>query len=100
MNTTDSPKSPRGWSSVGLKTVGDNPSLWTVTDAARLLGPPELSPAQVRQLVKIFDIPAQGKRRVTADGRSGRHARVYEAQALILAYDAIQKQRHLCEDVE
>lgn len=91
MIDSETPKRGRGWSSAGLRTVGDDPNLWTVTDAARLLGPPELSPAQVRQLVKIFNIKAQGKRRVTADGRSGRHARVYDAQSLIKAYHAIQE---------
>lgn len=86
---TDAPG--RGWSSAGLRTVGDDPNLWTVSDAARLLGPPELSVRQVRNLVKIFGIEAEGKRRVTEAGHSGRHARVYPAESFIKAYDAIQK---------
>lgn len=81
----------RGWSSDGLPTVGDDPTLWTVGDASRLLGPPQLSPAQVRELVKLFglkyDLQPVGKRRVTARGRGGRHARVYKADSLIRAYD-------------
>lgn len=81
----------RGWSSDGLKTVGDNPDLWTVADASRLLGPPDLGVREVRNLVKIFSINPVGKRRVTANGQSGRHARVYPAAEFIKAYDAIQK---------
>lgn len=81
----------RGWSSDGLPVVGDNPALWTVSDASRLLGPPHLSPAQVRELVKLFwmkyDLKPVGTRRVTARGRGGRHARVYKADSLIRAYD-------------
>lgn len=81
----------RGWTSEGLPTVGDDPSLWTIGDASRLLGPPQLSAAQVRELVKLFDLKydlrPQGKRRVTARGRGGRHARVYKADSLIRAYD-------------
>jgi hypothetical protein len=81
----------RGWSSAGLKTVGDDETLWTVTDASRLLGPPELSPAQVRQLIVMMKLEPVGKRRVTVLGRSGRHARVYRAIELIKAYDAISR---------
>lgn len=91
MTQTKPPKGSKGWSSAGLKTVGDDPKLWTVTDAASLLGPPKLTPAQVRQLVKIFSIEPEGKRRVAVDKQGGRHARVYNAQALIKAYDAIQR---------
>lgn len=81
----------RGWSSSGLPIVGDDPTLWTVGDASRLLGPPQLSPAKVRELVQLFslkyDMNPVGKRRVTARGRGGRHARVYKADSLIRAYD-------------
>jgi hypothetical protein len=45
----------------------------------------------VRNLVHIFNIEPVGKRRVTAEGQSGRHARVYEAGEFIRAYDAIQR---------
>jgi len=83
--------SKRGWSSDGLKTVGDDPELWTVADAARLLGPPDLEVREVRNLVKIFSIHPSGKRRVTSAGHSGRHARVYPASELIKAYHAIQQ---------
>lgn len=81
----------RGWSSEGLKTVGDDPALWTVSDAASLLGPPKLTPAQVRQLVKLFELEPAGKRRVTVRGCGGRHARVYQAELLIKAYDALNQ---------
>jgi len=81
----------RGWSSDGLKTVGDDEQLWTVADAAKLLGPPQPSQLQVRQLIKMLDIQPSGKRRVTPAGRPGRHARVYDAQALIKAYDALSR---------
>ena len=81
----------RGWSSTGLSTVGDDETLWTVADAATLLGPPQLSEHQVRQLIRMLDIDPVGKRRVTPYGRPGRHARVYEAQKLIKAYDALSR---------
>lgn len=81
----------RGWTSDGLPTVGDDPTLWTVSEAASLLGPPQLSPAKVRELVQLFslkyDMNPVGKRRVTARGRGGRHARVYKADSLIRAYN-------------
>lgn len=81
----------RGWSSDGLRTVGDDELLWTVSDAASLLGPPALTPRQVRDLVKLAGITPAGKRRVTPRGQAGRHARVYPASALIRAYDAISR---------
>lgn len=81
----------RGWSSDGLRTVGDDDTLWTVADAASLLGPPQLTPVQVRQLIKMVDLEPIGKRRVTPVGRPGRHARVYRAEALIQAYDALSR---------
>jgi hypothetical protein len=81
----------RGWTSDDLPVVGDDPTLWTVSEAATLLGPPQLSAAQVRELVKLFalkyDLQPVGKRRVTARGRGGRHARVYKADSLIRAYN-------------
>lgn len=81
----------RGWSSSGLRTVGDDETLWTVADAATLLGPPQLTHVQVRQLIKMVNIEPAGKRRVTPRGRPGRHARVYPAEALIKAYDALSR---------
>lgn len=86
MSTTE-----RGWSSAGLATVADDETLWTVADAAGLLGPPQLTQAQVRQLIRMIQIEPVGKRRVTARGVPGRHARVYPAEALIKAYDALSR---------
>jgi hypothetical protein len=79
----------RGWSSSGLPTVGDDPSLWTATDASRLLGPPVLTPVQVRQLILMTGLHPVGKRRVTSRGTSGRHARVFRAIELIRAFEAL-----------
>lgn len=78
----------RGWSSAGLRTVGDDPTLWTAADAAHLLGPPELTPSQVRALVRMAGLAPAGKRRVVS-GRGARHARVFPASALIAAYEAL-----------
>lgn len=80
-----------GWTSYGLKTVGDDPELWTVAQAAVLLGPPDLNIREVYNLVKIFGLEPVGKRRSTVVGQSGRHARVYQASEFIKAYDAIQR---------
>lgn len=81
----------RGWTSAGLRTVGDDPALWTVAQAAAFLGPPILTVREVRNLVRIFSLEPVGKRRVTLVGQSGRHARVYQAEEFIRAYDAIQR---------
>ena len=78
-----------GWSSAGLKTLGDDPAYWTAEQASSLLGPPALAPAQVRTLIRCAGLEPAGKRRVTAYGMSGRHARVYLATDLIRLYDAV-----------
>jgi hypothetical protein len=78
----------RGWSDAGLSTMGDDPALWTVADAAALLGPPELSTAQVRQLVQLAHILPVGRRRAA---RTGRYARVYRATDLIQAYESLYR---------
>lgn len=75
-----------GWTDAGLPSVGQDPALWTVTDAAGLLGPPQLTVAQVRQLVTIAGVAPVGKRRVST---TGRQARVYPSLALITAYDRL-----------
>jgi hypothetical protein len=77
----------RGWKSVGLKTVGDDPGLWSAQQAASLLGPPELSVTQVRALIRCAGLEPVAKRRTTL--ASGRHSRVYAAEDLI--YDAIYR---------
>lgn len=76
----------RGWTDAGLPTVGDDPKLWTVSDASGLLGPPQLTAAQVRSLVQLARLTPVGRRRVA---RTGRHARVYRAAELIQAYDTL-----------
>jgi hypothetical protein len=82
--------SKRGWSSEGLQVVSqDDPGYWSTADAANLLGPPELTQAQVRQLIRLSNLQPAGKRRVTMRGRGGRHVRVYRASELIRAHDAI-----------
>jgi hypothetical protein len=80
---------PRGgWTTGGLPAVGDNPLLWTVEDAATVLGPPELTAAQVRHLVRIAAVAPVGLRQVRKNGRS---SRVYPAGSLIQAYDALYR---------
>lgn len=80
----------RGWSSQGLKQIdADDPNYWSTADAAKLLGPPELTHAQVRQLVHLAGLEPVGKKRVTIQGRGGRHVRVYRASELIKAFNAI-----------
>jgi hypothetical protein len=81
----------KGWSSDGLKTVGDDEKLWTAAEAAVLLGPPDLNTTEVRRLVQLFNLQPIGKRRTTGHGQAGRHARVYLASELIEAYDKLSK---------
>ncbi len=77
----------RGWSSAGLKQIDqDDPNFWSTAEASSLLGPPDLSHAQVRQLVHLAGLEPKGKKRVQ---RGGRHVRVYSAEELIAAYKAI-----------
>lgn len=76
----------RGWSSAGLKALGDDPQWWSAEEASKLLGPPQLSPAQVRGLIRCAGLEPVGKRRVSGKGR---HARVYRAAELIRLFDAV-----------
>jgi hypothetical protein len=80
-----------GWSSTGLPTVGDRADLWTVAEAASLLGPPDLNQTQVRSLIRMASLQPAGKRRTTCYGTPGRHARVYKADELIELYDTLLK---------
>ncbi len=77
----------RGWTSVSLPLVGDDEKLWTVAQAATLLGPPRLSVNEVRYLVRIARMEPVGKRRTAAHGKPGRCARVYQAAQFIQAYE-------------
>lgn len=76
----------RGWSSADLPQVKDDPRLWSVAEAARLLGPPQLEEAAVRQLVRLAGLEPRGKR---ANGPRRRHVRVYDALELINAYEKL-----------
>jgi hypothetical protein len=82
----------RGWSSEGLPVVAEDPHLWTLTHAAGLLGPPQLTPAQLRTRVRVAGLVPVGKRRVTESGHSGRHARVYRATELIQLYESFSEE--------
>lgn len=83
--------SMRGWSSVGLHIVDEADQCWTVEEAAKLLGPPELTPWQVRQLVIMWQIKPVGLRPRDGAEKRGRQPRVYRALDLIKAYDALSK---------
>jgi hypothetical protein len=83
----------RGWTAQDLPQVKDDPELWTAADAARLLGPPELTTDQVRQLVRMLRLTPVGKRQTGGEHVGGRHARVYRAEALIKAFDDLYKQQ-------
>jgi hypothetical protein len=94
-DTTNGPTSPaggavaprRGWSSGNLPVVStDDPNFWSVADASSLLGPPDLSEAQVRQLVRLAGLEPVGKRNA---GSRRRHVRVYPAAAFIQAFEKI-----------
>lgn len=77
----------RGYATHSLPVVSaDDARYWTVADAARLLGPPDLDEAQVRQLVNLCGLEPAGKR---PGGSRRRHVRVYRAEQLVRAYQAI-----------
>lgn len=77
----------KGWQAE-VPNLGDDEKLWTVADAAALLGPPQLTVTQVRQLIRLCSIKPVGKRR-TGPRAPGRYPLVYPAEALIRAYDAL-----------
>lgn len=79
----------RGWTSAELSVVTDDDRMWTVAQAACLLGPPCLPVWEVRLLARRME--PVGKRRTTAHGRSGRYARVYRAKDFIQAYEQLSK---------
>lgn len=77
----------RGYETKYLPVVSpDDPNYWSVSDAAKLLGPPELTETQVRQLVHLVGMTPKGKR---SGGSRRRHVRVYDAGELSRAYAAI-----------
>lgn len=82
----------RGWSSAGLCVVVDEVDQhWTVAEAAKLLGPPQLTDAQVRFLIAAMQIQATGTRAKDGNDKRGRRPRVYRALDLIKAYDVLSK---------
>jgi hypothetical protein len=82
----------RGYKTTGLPVVAvDDPRFWTVADAARLLGPPDLTEAQVRQLVHLAGLEPKGKR---PGGSRRRHVRVYDAAELSTVYAALANVMH------
>jgi hypothetical protein len=81
----------RGWTSAGLELVGDDERLWTVEEAARLLGPPVLKEHQVRHLIVFMQLKPVGTRRPDREDKRGRQPRVYRAIDFIRAYDALSK---------
>jgi hypothetical protein len=81
------PEKKRGYATGTLPVIAvDDERYWTVADAARLLGPPDLDEAQVRQLVNLCSLEPVGKR---PGGSRRRHVRVYRAEQLVRAYQAI-----------
>lgn len=78
-----------GWTAHGLALVGEDERLWTVEEAARLLGPPSLSTVLLRRLVAELEWEALGTRQADrADGR-GRQPRVYRAVDFIRVYESL-----------
>lgn len=87
----------RGWTSGELPMVGDDTTLWTITEAADHLGPlpgdPENMPKQaiitkLRILASYYprDLPPVGKRRTGRPDRPGRCARAYRAADFVAFY--------------
>lgn len=76
-----------GWSSHGLTLVGEDERLWTVEEAARLLGPPVLSTVLLRRLVAELEWEAEGTRRPDKTDARGRQPRVYRAIDFIKMYE-------------
>lgn len=77
----------RGYRTRDLPVIAaDDERYWSVGDASLLLGPPQLTEAQVRQLVNLTGLQPKGKR---PGGSRRRHVRVYDATELARAYKAI-----------
>jgi len=88
---TATPQEPRrGWTSANLPALGDDPTIWTVAEASRLLGPPILTEPQLRAHLRQTKLQPVGKRRVQTRG-AGRYARCYLAADLIQLYDQLEQ---------
>lgn len=92
----------RGWTSQDLPVIENDDTLWTIADAARLLGPlpndPATLPAEatmtkLRILTRFHRLQPQGKRRTSPPGHPGRYARVYHAADFIDLYDQMDRFR-------
>lgn len=81
----------RGWSSSGLMIVGEDERLWTVEEAARLLGPPRLSTVLLRRLVTELEWEPAGTRRPDRQEPRGRQPRVYRAIDFIRVYESLSQ---------
>jgi hypothetical protein len=75
----------KGWTSRDLPVAEWEPGLWSVAQAAALLGPPVMTEAQVRTLIRCASVKPVGKRR---EG-PGRYSRVFRAADLIRMYEAV-----------
>jgi hypothetical protein len=85
----DARKTRRGYATRELAVISpDDERYWSVADAARLLGPPEWTESQVRQLVNLLALQPAGKRQ---GGSRRRHVRVYEAGVLARAHSALAR---------
>jgi hypothetical protein len=87
-DVVEAPEKRRGYATRNLPVVAeDDERYWSISDASRLLGPPELSEMQVRQLVHLINLRPAAKR---PSGSRRRHVRVYDASHLARAYAAIE----------
>lgn len=85
--TTEAESARHGWTAGHLKLLDeDDPRYWSTAEAARLLGPPQLTEAQVRVLVNILRLEPKGKKPA---GSGRRHVRAYDAVKLIGIYERL-----------
>lgn len=78
----------RGWTTIGLILVDEDEKLWTVAEAAKLLGK---SPADVRFMIRSLEIPPVGMQKKNGPEKRGRQPRVFRAIDIIRAYDRFSK---------
>lgn len=78
----------RGWTTEGLVLVETDERLWTVEQAAMLLGK---KPGSVRWLISELEIQPVGMQKQDGPERRGRQPRVYRAIDLIRAYDFLSR---------
>lgn len=78
----------RGWTAEGLVLVEYDERLWTVEQAALLLGK---KIGSVRWLITELAIQPVGKQKQDGPDRRGRQPRVYRAIDLIKGYDVLAR---------